>query len=832
MLEKLKFNVGRSQSVQEQTGALHLLVTRAQDERTALQSAVDLLARAEPTAASLGRQVQDVEEKATSLGSRLDELTGRLAALESRASAIDALDARIQLLTDATVSAERKVQDALGPSSDLHKHRLLMEQVSEQATQLQDFTQNTERRLRTLDTLSDQLSQKAKTLEHQQQIVEHAVVQSNRVSEMVWSMDTQIKTVAGGLERLSSAEQTIERTERLATEAAAKLATASVARQEAERDLTTFRGNAKQIMDGLTAKAATLETRRAEFDSIEARARALQESLTRAESRMTALAALDKQISTVNRQVDSVSRRFDTLASQAETLGRKQEGFDSLRAQLAQTSDLAKQTGRQLETLQQNQRTINELRRELKELNVSYTSVTQLGDRLQAERGALEAFSERMSAMSGRALEVDAKMTSVLQQLGLVDGGTAKAAELGRQIEVIDRQLDAIEGRLPELGSIEGRLERLNTISTSVDDRLREQTARSAEIDAIKTSCDVLVGRVSEAQTRLEAVRAAQARLVPMTGDVARLEQGIAAAAAKIEALTRDEAAMVAQERRFTELVDAGREVAAEVDDRAREAQRLSDALARATSEKDDLLSALYRMQARQDEVGAHVQTIDDQLARADVMLKQIQERSAQAAVSETRLAGIESRCHDIARLGDEMERSVESIVAREEEVLRIKSEVDGIRAVCEQSKDDLAAVSERRAEVASLRSSVDVLLAQLNATDERIAALKAQQTMVDAVQAKAEGVAALLDDVSAAYELLSEQREVVDQVADKVASLEALVQEARAVTERAQRQPSEQLERKVKNLKIKTAGSGRAWPRLSDHDQRSEAEVALVSEG
>jgi hypothetical protein len=68
MLEKLKFNVGRSQSSQEQTGALHLLVTRAHDERTALQSAIDLLAQAEPTAASLGRQVQDVTEKAASLG--------------------------------------------------------------------------------------------------------------------------------------------------------------------------------------------------------------------------------------------------------------------------------------------------------------------------------------------------------------------------------------------------------------------------------------------------------------------------------------------------------------------------------------------------------------------------------------------------------------------------------------------------------------------------------------------------------------------------------------------------------------------------------------------
>ena len=93
------------------------------------------------------------------------------------------------------------------------------------------------------------MSQKAKTLEHQQQIVEHAVVQSNRVSEMVWSMDTQIKTIAAGLSAVvRRADDRADRTP--ATEAAAKLATASVARQEAERDLTTFRGNAKQIMDG------------------------------------------------------------------------------------------------------------------------------------------------------------------------------------------------------------------------------------------------------------------------------------------------------------------------------------------------------------------------------------------------------------------------------------------------------------------------------------------------------------------------------------------------------------------------------------------------------
>jgi len=71
-------------------------------------------------------------------------------------------------------------------------------------------------------------------------------------------------------------------------------------------------------------------------------------------------------------------------------------------------------------------------------------------------------------------------------------------------------------------------------------------------------------------------------------------------------------------------------------------------------------------------------------------------------------------------------------------------------------------------------------------------------------VQDKAETVAALLDDVRAAYDLLAERQDVVEQVAEKVAGLEALVQEARAVTARAQRQPSDRLERKMQNLNVR----------------------------
>ena len=83
-----------------------------------------------------------------------------------------------------------------------------------------------------------------------------------------------------------------------------RLAAMTAARQEVERDLATFEADARQLMDDMAGRTAALDARRAEFDSLEARARGLQESLTRAESRMSALAALDKQMSTVTRQID------------------------------------------------------------------------------------------------------------------------------------------------------------------------------------------------------------------------------------------------------------------------------------------------------------------------------------------------------------------------------------------------------------------------------------------------------------------------------------------------------------------------------------------------
>jgi chromosome segregation ATPase len=52
--------------------------------------------------------------------------------------------------------------------------------------QLQDLSRGTEERLTSLNALAEHVARKGKAIESQQQAVEHAVVQANRVNEMVW----------------------------------------------------------------------------------------------------------------------------------------------------------------------------------------------------------------------------------------------------------------------------------------------------------------------------------------------------------------------------------------------------------------------------------------------------------------------------------------------------------------------------------------------------------------------------------------------------------------------------------------------------------------------
>src|SRR5206468_7093968 len=102
---------------------------------------------------------------------------------------------------------------------------------------LQEMSKTTDERMSTLNALAEHVTQKIKALENQKHTVEHAVVEANRLNEMVWAMEVQINKLNEGARQATRTEELIDRVEKLAREVGGQLDTGIKARDGFATDL-------------------------------------------------------------------------------------------------------------------------------------------------------------------------------------------------------------------------------------------------------------------------------------------------------------------------------------------------------------------------------------------------------------------------------------------------------------------------------------------------------------------------------------------------------------------------------------------------------------------
>jgi chromosome segregation protein len=164
--------------------------------------------------ASTAEVVKSVENVATLKG-ELDTIRSTGAQLASEFGRIRETSREAKDDAAAATEAVKEIEKKLGP-----------------LVQLQELSKNTEERLASLNALAEHVSQKAKALESQKHAVERAVVEANRLNEMVWAMDVQIAKLHEGSKQVVRAEETVARMEKLAQETTAQLSAATSAREE------------------------------------------------------------------------------------------------------------------------------------------------------------------------------------------------------------------------------------------------------------------------------------------------------------------------------------------------------------------------------------------------------------------------------------------------------------------------------------------------------------------------------------------------------------------------------------------------------------------------
>ena len=415
-------------------------------------------------------EIKQSVDHAGALESELEQIRGMASGLTEDCARLGETSRMAREDTTAAMTAIKEVEKKLGPLA-----------------QLQELGQDTEERLVALNALAERVSLKAKAIQSQQLTVEHALVQANRVNEMVWSMEVQIGKLNEGMKHAATAEETLARLEKLSAETTERLEGAAKLHEETERQTARLEKRGALLLESMHAQVGTLAVDKKEVEAVDERLRALDGAVDRAEARMSAFAEQEKLLSTMTQGVEGLSKRFEELFAQSDELTRRQLTLEGLHERLAQVDDLAKKASSQMDWLRQGRQDLEVLRKDVLEFHESHVEISQLSAKLAADRQALQTFGERMTAVSTRAPELEAKVDAILGKMSLVENASQKAAWVKESMSELDGQVSRLEARASLVEKIEERLNGLNTLSTEIDRRLEQQLERRTDFDILKT---------------------------------------------------------------------------------------------------------------------------------------------------------------------------------------------------------------------------------------------------------------------------------------------------------------------------------------------------------
>src|SRR2546430_9761663 len=134
MLDAFKnITSGKGKLVEQQSEELEQLIATAREERSAISAMLTSLTTRSAKLTPLGKSLEQVSEKASSVTAMLDEIAKRLSALDERTKELEEIDKRIETLKESAKQAEQTTQKALGPDGELQKHREAVQHLSSQA---------------------------------------------------------------------------------------------------------------------------------------------------------------------------------------------------------------------------------------------------------------------------------------------------------------------------------------------------------------------------------------------------------------------------------------------------------------------------------------------------------------------------------------------------------------------------------------------------------------------------------------------------------------------------------------------------------------------------
>ena len=181
--------VGPESDLQKHRDALKQLSSQTLETRASFDTLKKEQASLEELRTQLRQTQGDLKnslDAATVLKTELDQVRAAGAILGQDYARIREMSREAREDSGAAMEAVKDVEKRMGPLAQLH-----------------ELSKNTEERLTSLNALAEHVTHKTKALESQKHTIDRAVVEANRLNELVWSMDAQIAKLNEGSKQIA-----------------------------------------------------------------------------------------------------------------------------------------------------------------------------------------------------------------------------------------------------------------------------------------------------------------------------------------------------------------------------------------------------------------------------------------------------------------------------------------------------------------------------------------------------------------------------------------------------------------------------------------------------
>jgi len=787
--------LGPDGRLQQHRAAIEALSAEAADARENLEA----LKGEHSTVKQIRSDVQTSSKDAAAAAKTASALQEQIDTLVSLSSDVSS---RLQQMEEGAVETHKRTAATAEIIRDVETRLGVL-------PQLQEMSRVTEERLTSLNALAEHVSQKVKVLENQKHTVERAVIESNRLNEMIWNMEVQIKKLDEAARQATVVEETVDKVEKVARDVTVQLEDGIRARDEFAREIKQLEQARGTLSEVLRTQMDRIEVERGQLTAFDERVKTLSDRIGSLELGLESLNEHDGRVTSISARVDQLSRDMTAFGGRADAALEKHAALDALEQSLAQVDALARSTAARYEAVAANRQHLDRVREEMHAFHATHAEAIRMRDAMDSDRRTLEAFVQRMNEFNAEVPELQARMDGVAGRMGVLEEANRKADALATAADALEQKATRLGAQRQLVEQVEHRLAKLNELVAETDRKLKEQHMRRGELEAFEHEIDRVSIRVTETRQKLDDVAAIEEMLAPLHDKLAAFEDRISQASGRVESLRVSDAELVGQERRLLELLAGSRAAAAAATERLSQVQSLGTQLDKSQEIKDGLLAELARAEARQKEVSIHIESADDQLQKLQATAASAEARRAQLSTADKRLSAFQSRLEELHGLTEDVDRRVQELGQREAIVEAVRRQVEAVHAVGLKSREDLEYVASHRNEMAGLRERVDELIGCIGETESRLASIHSRRQLVDEVQVKTSVILNMLEDVRLNVETLGEQRAVMDHAIESCNRLGEMVREAQSTMKglQTERELAERIQSGIRQLRAKNPG-------------------------